>query len=152
MTCEGTYADLNDFAARFCDNEVQELYEAQVCRQLRLAAANIKAALAQTDSCDCTFADWATDYLIELNCVVALVTFWCPCSWIRQADLESGGTLRAGWQEWADKQLDLIRTGEIILCDGETGKNYPAIGWAQYSFTERNYAQIIYNEILEDSA
>ena len=150
MTCEGGYADLNDFAARFCDNEIQEVYESTICRSLRLSAANIKAAMSQTGSCDCTLADWATDYLIELNCMIALATFWCPCSWIRQQDLESGGTIRASAQEWADKQLDLIRTGELILCAGETGKNYPAWGWAQYSFTDQNYAQLIYNELIEE--
>ena len=150
MTCEGSYADLNDFAARYCDNEVQEQYEAQICRQLRLGASNIKAAMAQTGACDCALADWATDYLIELNCAIVLATFWCPCSWIRQQDLESGGTIRALAQEWADKQLDLIRNGELVLCAGETGKNYPAWGWAQYSFTEPNYAQLVYNALLEE--
>jgi len=138
---------LNDFAARFCDNEVQEQYEAQICRSLRLAAANIKAAMAAQGACDCALADWATDYLIELNCMISLAHFWCPCSWIRQQDLESGGVIRASAQEWADKQLDLIRTGEIVLCAGDTSKLYPYVTWAQYGFTERNEAQMIYNRL-----
>lgn len=150
MTCDGSYADLNDFAARFCDNAIPEENEGQICRALRLSATNIKAALAAQNACDCAKDAWATDYLIELNCIIALVHFWCPCSWTRQAAREDPA-LRAGWQEWADEQLKLIRSGEIDLCSGESGTLFPYVSWAQYGFTERNQAQIIANRLLTES-
>lgn len=146
MTCTGPFADANDFQTRFCDIIIEE-DEAEVNRILRLAASNIHAARAAQGACDCTLAPWATDYLVELNCIVALVTYNCNCSSIKTLSAED----RAIWADWARAQLEDIRTGRIELCDGQTGIEYPAWGVAQYSFTERNWAKIIVNDMLRNN-
>ena len=41
-------------------------------------------------------------------------------------------------------------TGEIELCAGYTGANYPAFGAAEQSLTEWSTVAIIQNEMLRD--
>lgn len=139
MTCTGAYADVADFEAKFCKT-INESERAEICRNLQLAAGNIKGALAAQNACDCTFADWAIDFVKDLNVIIAAAFFKCNCTNITIED-------RGQYAEWATTQLALIRSGELELCSGETGTLYPVVGWAQYSFTERNAAQIIVNAL-----
>lgn len=142
MTCDGAYADVNDFEAKFCQS-ISEGDEAEICHKLQLAASNIKGALAAQGACDCTFADWATDFVKDLNVVIAAAFFKCPCTNLSLDD-------RRMYGEWATAQLALIRSGELELCAGETGTTYPVVGWAEYSFTEFNAAKIIENDLNEE--
>jgi len=139
MTCTGAYADVSDFEAKFCKS-VNEADAAEICRNLRLAASNIKGALAAQRACDCDFSDWALDFVKDLNVIIAAAFFKCPCTNITIED-------RKQYAEWATAQLALIRSGELELCSGATGTLYPAVGYAQYSFTERNAATLIVNEL-----
>ena len=146
MTCANRYADANDFAAKFCTTFF-ETDESEVNRMLELAAANINAARAAQGACDCTLASWATRYLIDLNCVIALVTFNCQCTTVRALSAED----RATWAEWARDQLVQIRSGQIELCDGETGSEFPYTSWADQGTTEFARTQIIANDVLRNS-
>ena len=47
--------------------------------------------------------------------------------------------------DWMSQQLLMIRRGEIELCHGATGADFPAIGWAEQSLTDFATAQIIVN-------
>ena len=49
----------------------------------------------------------------------------------------------------AVEELRQIRTGELELCQGHTGSDFPAVGWAQQGWTPEVTAAIIYNEGLE---
>ena len=146
MTCSSRYADANDFAAKYCES-YSESDEDEINRLLELAAANINAARAAQGACDCALASWATQYLIDLNCAIALVTFNCQCTTIRALSAED----RSVWADWANNQLDLIRTGQIELCDGETGSEFPYTGWADQGTTEFARTRIIVNDILKNS-
>lgn len=144
MTCTATYGDANDFGAKFCrDFDWED--EAVINRNLELAAGSINAARGSQGACDCTLADWAVNYLIDLNCVIAAAFWDCKC--VRIADDK-----RAAMADWAQAELEKIRVGQIELCDGHTGTDYIALGWAQYSFTERNAARIIVNTLMRESA
>ena len=48
--------------------------------------------------------------------------------------------------EWSDRQLELLRTGMIDICDGATGAAFPAVTWAEQTVTEFAAARIIYND------
>jgi hypothetical protein len=146
VSCEGRYADANDFAAKFCE-AYDEDSESEINRLLELAAGNINAARAAQGACDCALASWAEAYLIDLNCVIALVTYNCPCTTIRA--LSSAD--RAVWAEWANNQLALIRTGQVELCDGETGPDFPAADFIQQSLTEWTAAQIVQDTVARGS-
>jgi len=146
MSCQGRYGDSNDFAAKFCESFNEE-DEAEVNRMLELAASNINMAIHSAGACDCTFSSYANRYLIDLNCVIALVTFNCQCTTIRALSAED----RAVWADWANTQLELIRTGKIELCDGETGSDFPYVSWADQGVTEFARARIIANDVLRNS-
>lgn len=146
MTCANRYADANDFASKFCET-YDEDSESEMNRLLELAASNINMAIQAQGACDCTFSSYAQQFLIDLNCIIALVTFNCPCTTIRALSAED----RAVWSEWANNQLELIRTGKTELCDGETGADFPFTSWADQGTTEFARTRIIVNDILRNS-
>jgi hypothetical protein len=112
---------------------------------LDITASDIHAALAASGACDCTLSSWGAQYLAKLNIVDAAVFHHCPClspnlSEERQIAL----------MDWVSAQLLNIRNGNIPLCDGETGAEFPAVGWAEQSVTEFNVERIIENDILRN--
>lgn len=146
MPCSNRYADANDFAAKYCES-YDEDDESELNRLLELAASNINIAIMAQGACDCTFSSYAQQYLIDLNCAIALVTFNCPCTIIRALSAEE----RAIWAEWANSQLEQIRTGQLELCDGETGSEFPYTSWAEQGVTEFARTRIIVSDVLRNS-
>ena len=109
---------------------------------LKAAAANIHAALAAANACDCTLAAWAPEFLKKINLVEAGALVQCRCVKTNLSVEE-----KRLWLEWADRQLDLIRTNKIDVCAGATAGDWPSIGWASQSLTDRTAAEIIANAI-----
>ena len=105
-----------------------------------------RVALAASGACDCSLASWATDYLKKLNVVDAVAFHKCQCGRPNVTD-----DLRGVYLEWLDRQFELLRMGAIDVCDGATGANFPAIGWAQQSVTEFAAARIILGDIIANS-
>jgi len=118
-------------------------------RYLNLAATDIHAARAASGGCDCTLASWAADYLAHLNIVMAAAFYSCTCG--RPAVSALSDETRTAYREWAQAQMDAIRDMRIELCDGETGSEFPVIGWAEQGVTEFAKAQIVLNDILRNS-
>jgi hypothetical protein len=112
---------------------------------LNIAAADIYAALGAAGACDCTLAAWAADYLAKLNIIEAGAYHVCPC-----ANPTFSDEARARYLEWAAGQLDKIMDGTIDVCDGHTGKNFPAFTWAEQSLTEFNAARIVVNDQMRN--
>jgi hypothetical protein len=139
MTCSQTYADANDFAQHWCI-EICEGEEAQLNKQLRQSAARINAALHASNQCDCTLADWAAEYLKELNILIAVSFFKCPCSGLRVTPEE-----RVAYMELVSADLVAIRESKLTVCAGETGADYPAWGSIERGLTEYTIARIIEN-------
>ena len=107
---------------------------------LNIAASDIHAAMAASGACDCTLASWATGFLEKLNIIDAAAYYTCSCGAPAMSDERKGSLL-----DWMSQQLLMIRRGEIELCHGATGSDFPAIGWAEQSLTDFATANIIVN-------
>ena len=108
---------------------------------LDIAASDLHAAMAAAGACDCTLADWAAGFLAKLNIIDAASYYQCKCGQPSMTD-----ELRGRYLDWASTQLEAIRTGAIELCQGQTGSDFPALGWASQGWTDWATAEIIYNE------
>jgi phage gp36-like protein len=145
MACTGAYATSNDFAEYWCITLCEE-DEARLNRSLKLAATRIHAARAASGGCDCTLADWASEYLMELNILIATVVYNCKCTNLRLTD-----EAKAAYQEAVTADLTLIREGKIELCASETGSDFPYSAGAELGTTEYAQIQIILNDVLRNS-
>jgi hypothetical protein len=134
------YADATDYARVWAD-EWDERHDPLILGLLEMSAPAITAALAAVGATDCTMADWATEYLKHLNCVAAALFVkgaGCPFPSLTMEEVEFYG-------RWLEARLAEIRDGTIDLCEGGTGKAYPAIEWAEQSVTDFAAARITYN-------
>lgn len=134
------FGDANDFAM-YWGLDIEERHEAQINRLMDMAAANIYQAMASAGMDSCTRSDTADNYLMQLNCILAAIMYYAPC----------GPTLnreeKQMYLDWANGQLENIRTGKLELCEGETGSEFPSIGVAQVASTEFAAAQIIARDL-----
>lgn len=146
MTCSGAYASPNDYASFWCLSLDSAEEEATVNRYLAIAASDIHATLASAGACNCTLADWALEFLKKLNIVDAAIYHRCPCARPHISDDE-----RAGYLEWMNLQLELIRESKVDVCAGATGADWPVTGWAEQAVTEFAAAQIILNRAARGS-
>jgi len=113
---------------------------------IRLAAAEIHAALNASDQGSCARDEWADTFLNLLNLIGAvLLTEQDNLRQLTDADLSR-------YQDWKNDLLNKIRTGEMAICSGETNKDYPAFSTAPQSWTPEAAANIIRNRIQKESA
>lgn len=142
MACTDAFATAQEFADFFCQgcDDQEELNV--ITSKLELAAADVHIVMAAANACDCTLSDWGERYLKKLNIIDAAVIHNCRCSGVEFTPDE--GRM---WLEWLDRQFELIRMQEVDVCEGATGANWPSIGWAPMSWTERNAARIIADDV-----
>jgi len=144
MPCSGRYATAAEYFAFFCgagtDHDTEE--ESIVNEFLEKAAADIHAAVSAAGACDCTLAGWALTYLKKLNILDAAVIQGCPCA--NPYDAPQKRLIA----EELRRNFDMIMTGDVELCEGYTGANYPAFGTAERSLTEWSTAAIIKNRMM----
>ena len=114
---------------------------ATIDHYLSIAASDLHVAMAQQGMCDCTLASWASGYLKKLNIIDAASYYQCPCGQPTMSD-----ELKGRYLDWCSVQLEAIRKGELDLCQGANGADFPSLGWAQQGWTNRSTAEIIYNE------
>lgn len=120
---------------------INALERSTVEHYLNIAASDVHAAMAQAGMCDCNLASWAHGFLEKLNIIDAASYYQCKCGQPSMTD-----ELRGRYLDWCSTQLEAIRTGKLDLCDGATGSEFPALGWAQQGWTDWATAEIIYNE------
>jgi len=111
---------------------------------LDMTAADIHGVMAAQGMCDCTLATWALGLLRKLNIIEAAAFYMCPCGKPHMTD-----DMRMKLMDWSTNELTNIRKGLVELCSGETGVEFPAITWADQSWTEFNAAEIIVKDILD---
>lgn len=104
---------------------------------LDITAADIHAARAATGGCDCTLQSWAMDFFAKVNIIEAGAFHTCSCGAPRLSDDAKQNILT-----WANGQLEALRNGTLAVCEGDTGKEYPAVGWAEISYNDWNTIQI----------
>jgi len=143
MACDGAFATVDEFRAQwFYSFDEDDATEIQPL--LTKSAGRIHAAMAATGQCDCSLASWAPDYLADLNMTLAVVMFNMSC-------VRLSNDQRQLFAEQVNEQLNLIRSGEIELCAGQTAKQHPAFGVAEIGITDRNIARIIANRADRES-
>lgn len=124
---------------------------ATVDHYLRVAAADINAALGSVGACDCTFASWvlssgdAIGFLAKLNIIDAATYYNCRCG-----NPRFDPATRARWIDWMSAQFDAIITMKIEVCAGHTGSSFPSMGFGQVGITDWQKAQIIWADILRN--
>ncbi len=139
MVQSGAYATVEDFA-EFLDLDCSYPGDiSRLNRYLELAAGKIHAALAAQDANECALAPWAMDYLKELNVLAVIAFYNCPCARI-------DSDMRKAAITYVTEQLSQLRSGQLSVCEGDTGNESPAIGWVQYSITDRNAVNIVLNK------
>ena len=111
-------------------------------RHINLSAAEIDVALQTSNQYTCSKTTQAADLLKYLNliCTVLITEFPNVRSQI------SGDTLKR-FQKWKDNMVKGLRLGELVVCQGETGENYPAIEIAEQAWTDATAMDIILNKI-----
>lgn len=106
---------------------------------LNISVAPIHAAMQAQNACSCTLASWAANYLAQLNIIAAAMYYTCPCMKPNLSD-----EMKQTYLAQLSAELVSIRKGEIELCAGETGADFPAIDWAEQSVTDFAAADIIW--------
>lgn len=149
MACSDSgYVDVDQVAEFLGKLEGFDLHSQPLIEDAQLyvdmGAARINAALAATAQCDCTFSSWGSKLLEELNMISTALLIYGRCG-VGFTDDQ-----RAFWNTWLGEQLLLIRTGEIDVCQGATGPNFPAYGVATRAITEVQQAILIANDILRN--
>jgi hypothetical protein len=107
---------------------------------LDITAADIHAARAATGGCSCTLQSWAMDFFTKINIIEAGAFHTCSCGAPRISDEAKSNILT-----WASTQLDAIRNGTIAFCEGDAGKEYPAVGWSEIAHTAWGEIEIMDN-------
>jgi hypothetical protein len=140
MACLEYWASPEEYCDFFCVEIHGEDEPDQVKNYLRRAASTINMAMQASGACDCTLSAVSTAYLRDLSIVLAVVYHNCTCARPNLSVEE-----KRLYLEQVQEELRLIRTGEHELCDGATGADFPALGWAEQSLTDHAAARIIYN-------
>jgi len=140
VSCDEYYATSQEYLDFWCV-EIHDADEAdQVENYLRRAASSINMARQAQGACDCTLTTASQQYLRDLSIVLAVIYHKCPCA---RPSLSAED--QRMYMDQVSLELSMIRRGEIELCAGETGIDFPAIGWAEQSLTDFNAANIIVN-------
>ena len=108
-----------------------------------MASADVYAAMAASGQCDCTLAGWAQEYLKKVVIIDSVVLQHCPC--VRNL---LPADEKQMWLNWLSDQFMAIRRGDLALCEGAMGNDFPAVTWAEMSVTAFNAAKIVRNRYL----
>lgn len=148
MSCDDKFATFQQYADFWCIECTDSDHEETINHYLEITASDIHSALAATGACDCTLASWAAQYLAKLNIIEAAAFYQCedPCAGPRLTD-----EMRQNYIQWVNEQLKMLITGDLDVCDGATGKSWPAITAAERAWNEFAAAGIVYNQGLKSS-
>ena len=146
MACTGRYATATEYNNLLCAglaDPVTGIIPADTVTAIEsaldLAASDIHMALAASNQCSCTMSAWGLVYAKKLNIMDAAVLQNCPCGQALRTEEAKSRVM-----EWLEKQYELIRMSQTVLCEGATGADYPAMGVTQYGgSTDWNDIQII---------
>ena len=142
MACLTSWASFQDYVS-FWGSEPDSCGEAEdiVNRYLKRASGVINMAIQAQGACSCVFTDATNAYLGQLAVVLAVIYHVQPCArpvlTVEQQRM---------YLDQATNEIAMIRKGEIELCEGETGADFPSLGWAEQSLTDWNAARIIVNQ------
>jgi hypothetical protein len=142
--CIGRYATAAQYAA-FAGIDLTVTNGPSIDTFLELAAGDIHSALGAVGACDCSWSAWVPNYLAKLNIIEAMVLYNAPCGRVTLTPED-----RSRLMIFVGGEIEKIYTGRTELCSGYTGSDYPAIDFAQMSFTEWSVNELIYNTELKN--
>lgn len=145
MACSGAFATAEDYQKVFSCGSLSSDEAAEVDDVLEVTASRIHAVLAQTGQCDCDMSSWGLEYAKRLNIMEALITGRCRCGLANLSQEE-----RDAIQAQLNLEYGQILSGQLDLCDGATGKDYPAADIIQQSHTPWNAGRIIWNRLMRE--
>ena len=138
MPCSGRYAIADQFVAFWCLGTLTPAEQVTIEMFLDIATSDIHAALGAVGACDCTWASWASAYMVKLNVIEAMIIHNCPCGNARVTD-----DMKRSWLDWINNQFTAIAEGKLVFCQDETGADYPYLGWAQQGVDDFTKAKLI---------
>lgn len=113
--------------------------ETLIQNHINMAKGEIDMALAAFGQGDCDLSEAATGFLKLLNVIgTVLITEFDNVRFLTEGDL-------ARYQQWKDGMINRLISGEITVCDGETGINYPAFATAERAYTPEGAVKILQN-------
>jgi hypothetical protein len=139
-------------AITWATNDIYEIIEASYANVVMLegvldkAVSPIQVSLLTAGMCDCTLEPASLSYLATLNIVSAAILPACLNCGLMRPDWPASAD-RKNWMDWLNQELSQIRKGEIELCQGETGKDFPALAWAEVNYNKFSEAEIWYNVV-----
>jgi hypothetical protein len=115
---------------------------ASLNNQILMASGDIDMALKQQGALDCGLDPASTQYLAKLNIINTAVTYRAICGPRLNPDEARE------WSQWINDQLTLIREGKMVLCEGDTPADFPAIGVVEIGWNPAISAEIVINDIM----
>jgi len=112
---------------------------------IEMAAGEINATLQAADQLSCTKDDNMLALLEQLNVVRAALLL--EFDNIRTLSPEELNRQDAHFNEI----MGMIRTGELAVCQNQTGRDYPAFSVAEVGYTDHAKAQIYLNRLARGS-
>lgn len=142
MACLEQYGSPNGFAEFWCLAPLSEDQDSEVRSLLKRSSVIVNQNIRAVGACDCTFNADAGEFLATINYMLAASIYNCRC-------VQAVTTVehRQHWMRQARDFLGQILQGDIELCDGHTGRTYPAFATAERGLTAANRARIIANRI-----
>ena len=144
-----TYCDATDLATwltweeSFSATTLPTLVTANMI--IEMAAGEINATLQASDQLSCTKDDNMLALLEQLNVVRAALLL--EFDNIRTLSPEELNRQDAHFNEI----MGMIRTGELAVCQNQTGRDYPAFSVAEVGYTDHAKAQIYLNRLARGS-
>ena len=144
MAIQDYYGTPEGYVRFFCIMECDDLEgpgRQLMIDSLRMASGDINMAIQSVGAQNCTFTSTAISFLERLAYVGAAIFYNCPCSnaRLREEQIRS-------YMEWLTNNLTAIREGDLELCQNQTGKSFPSVGWAEQNVTPWTENQILQND------
>lgn len=144
-----TYCELNELEVFLTLDEgevtgVTQPDSQTLQRNIDMAASEVNMSLQASGQFTCNKSEEGNMFLKLLNIVGAmLLTEWDNARFLEQFD-------RTRYQDWKDSNLELLRTGHMELCEGETNVDYPAVATAEVGYTPEAMDEILRNYYLRN--
>jgi len=148
MSCTGSrYATAEEYTKMFCGDWPADdvVMLDRIERALDMSAGKIDGALVSVGACTCTLSVAGQRALANLNCLLAVVHYSCPCNSVDVTD-----DMRRLYAEEAQGMIDALLSGVLEVCEGETGSNFPSVAFPQVAWNDALAAEI-YNNSLKKS-
>ena len=134
------YISADNYARIYCmDMAIDADARLTIETLLDRAAGPIDAARLSVGASSCTVSTSVSHTLELVNAIFAAVIWNCPCAPAMPEEAKDRQL------NWAQSIVDAIGSGELEVCEGETGVNFPAVALPQIGWNDAIAAEIYHN-------